>query len=144
MLDNMVYMPYDNYKKWKEANATEDKFSVEFFTTDNGNKPAREFLDSLDAKMRSKLLYLLTILEENGNDLREPYSKYLGDHIFELRAKVGSDITRMLYFFYHNGRIIVTNGFVKKTQKTPAQNKTLAKKYREIFLAREAEKEGEK
>ena len=110
----MVYMPYDKYKKWKEANATEDKFEVEFFKTDNGNKPAKEFLDSLDKKMRSKMLWLLSILEENGNELREPYSKYIGDHIFELRAKVGTDITRMLYFFYHNGRIIVTNGFVKK------------------------------
>mgnify|MGYP000030038899 FL=1 len=138
----MVYMPYDNYKKWKEANATEDKFEVEFFKTDNGNKPAKEFLDSLDKKMRSKMLWLLSILEENGNELREPYSKYIGDHIFELRAKVGTDITRMLYFFYHNGRIIVTNGFVKKTQNTPPQDKALAKKYRGIFLVRETEKEG--
>jgi len=48
----------------------------------------------------------------------------------------------MLYFFYHNGRIIVTNGFVKKTQNTPPQDKALAKKYRGIFLVRETEKEG--
>lgn len=92
--------------------------------------------------MRSKMLWLLSILEESGNELREPYSSYLGDHIFELRAKFGSDITRLLYFFYYNGRIIVTNGFVKKTQKTPPQDKALAQKYREIFLERETEKEG--
>ena len=129
-------MPYDNYKKWKEANATEDKFEVEFFKTDNGNKPAKEFLDSLDKKMRSKMLWLLSILEENGNELREPYSKYIGDHIFELRAKVGTDITRMLYFFYHNGRIIVTNGFVKKTQKTPKEEIQIAKDRRKDFIER--------
>lgn len=128
----------------KGVKITKEKFNVEFFTTDNGNKPAKEFLDNLDVKMRSKLLYLLTILEENGNELREPYSKYIGNHIFELRAKVGSNISRVLYFFYHNGRIIVTNGFVKKTQKTPVQDKTIAEKYREIFLARELEKEGKK
>ena len=50
--------------------------------------------------------------------------------------------TKMLYFFYYHGRIIVTNGFVKKTQKTPTQDKKLAEKYRSIFLAREAEKGG--
>ena len=42
-----------------------------------------------------------------------------GEGIFELRAKVGSDITRVLYFFYVERHIILTNGFIKKTQKTP-------------------------
>ena len=46
--------------------------------------------------------------------LREPYSKHLDDGIFELRCKFGSDITRVLYFFYYEGKIILTNGFVKK------------------------------
>jgi phage-related protein len=31
--------------------------------------------------------------------IREPYSKHIGDGIFELRCKFGSDITRVLYFF---------------------------------------------
>ena len=53
--------------------------------------------------------------------LREPYSKHLDDGIFELRCKFGSDITRVLYFFYYEGKIILTNGFVKKTQKTPKE-----------------------
>ena len=137
----MVYIPYTNLKR-REVRVTEEKFQVEFFETDKGTKPAIEFLNGLDTKMRAKVLRLLALLEENGNSLREPYSKPLGDDIFELRAKVGSDITRMLYFFYYHGRIIVTNGFVKKTQKTPTQDKKLAKKYRNIFLAREAEKGG--
>ena len=40
--------------------------------------------------------------------------------IFELRAKVGTDISRVLYFFYYEGRIVLTHGFIKKTQRTPA------------------------
>ncbi|WP_330654959.1 hypothetical protein [Anaerotignum sp. MSJ-24] len=35
---------------------------------------------------------MIDILEQYGNQLREPYSKSLDDGIFELRAKVGSDI----------------------------------------------------
>lgn len=50
--------------------------------------------------MRAKLLVGLDLLEENGPQLREPYSKHLEDGIFELRAKQGSDITRVLYFFF--------------------------------------------
>ena len=69
--------------------------------------------------MRAKMFGMIELLQEKGNKLREPYSKHLDDGIFELRCKVGNDITRVLYFFYYEGQIILTNGFVKKTQKTP-------------------------
>lgn len=79
---------------------------------------------------------MIDILEQYGNQLREPYSKSLDDGIFELRAKVGSDISRVLYFFYYKGRIILTNGFVKKIQKIPQNEIAFAKKYRRDFLER--------
>lgn len=66
--------------------------------------------------------------------MREPYSKYLEDGIFEIRAKIGTNITRVLYFFYHGREIILTNGFIKKTQKTPKKEIELAKKYRDDYL----------
>ena len=50
--------------------------------------------------MKAKMFHLVDMLENYGNELREPYSKYLGDGIFELRCKLGTDITRVLYFFY--------------------------------------------
>ncbi len=40
----------------------------------------------------TKIFGLIDILEQYVNQLREPYSKSLDDGIFELRAKVGSDI----------------------------------------------------
>lgn len=112
------------------------KFSAEFYETASGEKPAKDFMLSQDAKMKAKLFGLVDVLEEYGNQLREPYSKPLGDGIFELRAKQGSDISRVLYFFYYEGRIILTNGFIKKTQKTPPSEIALAKKYRKDFLER--------
>ncbi len=68
--------------------------------------------------------------------MREPYSKHLEDGIFELRGKVGSDISRVLYFFYHNGVIILTSGFIKKTRKTPKEEIQKAKRYRKDYLER--------
>jgi phage-related protein len=85
--------------------------------------------------MRAKLLRTVLLLEQNGNELREPYSKHLGDGIFELRVIQGSDITRALYFFVVGHKIILTNGFVKKTQRTPQREIELAKKYRADYLA---------
>ena len=113
------------------------KFIVEYYKKQDGSCPTEEFMDSLDEKMKAKLLRLQMLLEENGNELREPYSKHLEDDIFELRAQQGNNIVRNLYFFMVGQKIIITNGFVKKTQKTPKNEIDLAKKYRKDYLERE-------
>lgn len=114
------------------------QFIIEFFEDSNGNKPVEEFLSKLDIKMRAKLLGILQILQEKGPLLREPYSKHLSDGIFEIRGKSGSNITRILYFFYYDGKIILTNGFIKKSPKTPREEFKLAKKRRKKYLERMA------
>jgi len=111
-------------------------FEIIFYEKENGRKPAEEFLINSDIKMRAKLTGLLQILQEYGNMLREPYSKNLGEGIFEVRGKVGSNTARILYFFHYNGRIILTNGFVKKTQKAPQKELRIAQKYRVDYLER--------
>lgn len=107
-----------------------------FYDKPDGTQPVEEFLDSLDIKMQAKMARTIKILEDNGTALREPYSKPLEDGIFELRAKVGSDISRILYFFFFGKKVILTNGFVKKTQKTPKAEIERAKSYRDEFLNR--------
>ena len=97
------------------------------------------FLDSLDDKMAAKLVGLMEVLEEKGTELRLPYSEYLDDGIFELCCKQGSNTTRVLYFFYIGKKIIATNGFVKKTQKTPPKELKLAKERRADWLERHKE-----
>ncbi len=114
-------------------------FDVEYYEKEDGTFPAEEFILSLDVKMRAKMFRELELLETFGNVLREPHSKPLGDGIYEIRAKVASDITRVLYFFMVNKKIILTNGFVKKTQKTPDSEIALAKKYRRDYLERSKE-----
>ena len=76
---------------------------------------------------------------KNGYELREPYSKFLEDGIFELRIKQGSNITRVLYFFFVNRKIILTNGFVKKTLKMPKNEIALARKYRNVYMEKEGD-----
>lgn len=111
-------------------------FEVVFFRKDDGSCPIEDFLSSLDVKMRAKLLMEVSLLEANGPYLREPYSKALGDGIFEIRARQGSNITRALYFFFVGKQIVLTNGFTKKTQKTPRSEIATAQKYRAEYLKR--------
>lgn len=134
----MAYIPYTISREHKERKM--DKFTVEFYEKENGDIPAEEFLDGLNIRMKTKLVGLIKILQEKGNLLREPYSKPLGDGIFELRCKVGNDISRVLYFFYYNGKIIMTNGFVKKTRKTPRAVIDRAKAYRDDYMERNGKK----
>ena len=58
------------------------------------------------------------------------------DGIFEIRTKLGSDITRVLYFFFAGEKAVLTNGFVKKTQKTPRKELDKARSYRDDYLKR--------
>lgn len=111
-------------------------FTVEYYTSIDGKRPAEDFIMSQPTKMRAKILRSLRMLAEQGNALRLPFSENLDDGIFELRTKQGSDITRILYFFFIGNKAILTNGFVKKTQKTPPSEILLAKKYRDDFIKR--------
>lgn len=111
-------------------------YEVVFYRKDDGTEPALDFLISLNPKMKAKMLRTIELLEHNANELREPYSKHIGDGIFELRAKVGSDISRVLYFFVVNKKIILTNGFIKKTQKTPEREIERAVRYKNDYLSR--------
>lgn len=108
-----------------------------FYDLADGSEPAYEFLLRLDHKMRSKMVWTIELLEASGTGIREPYSKHLTDGIFELRAKVGSDISRVLYFFVIGRRAILTHGFIKKSNKTPPSEIERAKLYRNEYLSRE-------
>ena len=127
----MVYMPYNVYK-----GDYMKKFTVIAYEKENGEVPVEKFLDSVNSKMRAKIFGILHILQEKGNMLREPYSKHLEDGIFEFRCQFGGDITRVLYFFYYDEKIVLTNGFVKKTQKTPKEEIQISKERRKDFIGR--------
>ncbi len=114
-------------------------FTVQFFEKDDGSCPVEDFLDSLDDKMAAKACGMIELLEEYGNELRMPYSEPLEDGIFELRIKFGGNITRILYFSFAGKNIVLTNGFMKKTQNTPSGEIRKAKEYRKIYLMRQEE-----
>ncbi len=115
-----------------------------FYEVSDEDKPVEYFLDSLEPKMRAKLVGILQILQEKGNELREPYTKHLNDGIFEVRAKVGSNITTTLFFFMVGKKIVLTNVFVKKSQKTPLRGIEIAKERRADYLERVDENENTK
>ena len=110
---------------------------VEFYITEDGIKPAGQFIKSIDdLKLRAKVIRSVKLLEQFGHDLEMPDSRHLGDGIFELRSIQSTNIAQCLYFFTVSDKAIVTNGIIKKSQKTPEQAIELAQKYRADYKRR--------
>ena len=112
------------------------KFIIEFFEKENGTCPVKEFIVSQDLKMKTQLVRMIRLLELEGNNIREPFSKSLGDGIYEVRVQQRNNIARVLYFFVVNRKIILANGFIKKLQNTPKLEIYKAKKFRFEYLKR--------
>lgn len=105
-------------------------FIVEFYEAADGTKPMVAFLDHLNGKLAAKVVHDIGLLKQFGNQLREPYSKYLAEGIFELRTKQSTNITRSFYFFQAGGVIVMTHGIVKKRDATPIQELNRAIRYK--------------
>ena len=116
------------------------EYEIIYYEDANGDKPVEEFILNLDIKMRAKVLLSINVIKELGPLARMPYYKELEDGIFELRAKSGSNISRVLYFFIVGKKVVLTNGFIKKTQKTPNNEILKAKRYRADYLNRKDNK----
>ncbi len=111
-------------------------FKVVYYVKSNGDVPVLNFLDRLDIKMTVVVMRNIILLEKNGHQLKMPYSKSLRKGLFELRTQSNGNITRIIYFFYHHKTIILTNGFVKKTNKTPPKEIRIAKAFQKEFIKR--------
>lgn len=108
-----------------------------YYVTESGKSPVRDFIDSLDSSSQRKFFFVKSLLEEFGHRLPQPHAKYIGNEIFELRFKGQEGNVRILYFFYHQDKVIFTNGFIKKTANIPEKEKALAFERKKSFLKRQ-------
>lgn len=91
------------------------EFIVEFYETDSGNCPVRDFLEDLKESDRDDFAAVVAGLAKlrNSQYHREPLSKALGDGLFELRH-VGKLNTRVLWLFTRGRRIVLLHGIRNK------------------------------
>ena len=103
-------------------------FRVEFYESENGICPVRQFLDDLKTSDPDDFAAVLAGLTKlrNRQYHREPLSKALGEGLFELRH-VGKLNARVLWFFVKNRRIIAVHGIRNKGQAIPARDLEIAR-----------------
>ena len=110
--------------------------TVVFYRTVDGKCPVQEFIDSLPGKVAQKIVWVLKLLEDLEIVPSSYFKKLVGtEEIWECRIQFGSNTYRIFCFFIDNS-VILTHGFVKKSQKTPAGEIERAEAYRRDFFKR--------
>jgi phage-related protein len=108
---------------------------VQFFET-IFLEEADEFMQTLDKKSRKKVMFNVRIAEETNDP--ELFKK-LNDHIWEFRTKYLKRQIRILAFWDKTNKIetlvLATNGFIKKTSKTPTKAIERAERIRKEFFS---------
>ncbi|MBF0387236.1 MAG: type II toxin-antitoxin system RelE/ParE family toxin [Candidatus Omnitrophica bacterium] len=114
---------------------TLNKYQIIFYETSSAQCPVDHFLDTLQIKVRAKAEKWIEKLEQHGPNLPRPYADMVVGKIRELRIIFGSNHYRFLYFFFGK-KIVLTHGFIKKTDKVPLQEIQRAESYMTDFLTR--------
>jgi len=94
---------------------------VKFF-----DKDLEVFVSNLEKNTIAKLLRTIDLLEQFSYKLTLPHSKKISNRLFELRIRGRIEIR--IFYTFHNNRIILLHGFIKKTQKSPKRHLLQAKK----------------
>jgi len=108
-----------------------------FYRTKSNECPIEDFLDTLDSKQAQKVAWVMQAVEELEK-VPTTYLKKLVNTkgIWEIRVQMGSNIFRFLGFFNQGYFIVLTNGFQKKTQKTPKSEILLSEQRKQDYLER--------
>ncbi|MBF0483086.1 MAG: type II toxin-antitoxin system RelE/ParE family toxin [Candidatus Omnitrophica bacterium] len=88
----------------------------------------------MNIRSKRKFVDSVGLLECFGRGLAMPHAKYIGDEIFELRFESVEGSIRVLYFFFDGDKAVLTNGFVKKSNRTPNKEKATAISRRAIYF----------
>ncbi len=107
-------------------------FQIEWYFDTNGKSQALEYAEKLSLSDKAKLENLLRLMGNMGR-IRNP-SKFRpeGDQIFALKPQPH----RFLCFFFEGGKMIITNGFIKKQNQLPKKEKERALRYMNDYKQR--------
>ena len=106
------------------------------YLTKGKRTPALKFINSLDPWTQRKFFSGRDLLEKFGLKLPSSHKRYVRDGIYELKFKGAEGQIRLLFFFYKN-KAIFTNGFIKKTKRTPKNPLKVAIKDKNNFLEKQ-------
>ena len=109
---------------------------VTFYKTSEGKCPAAELIDLQPVKVAQKIVWVLKAVQELEKVPATYFKKITNTDFYEVRIQIGGNIYRLLGFFYNGNIVILTNGFQKKTQKTPKTELDICEERMKDFIKR--------
>jgi phage-related protein len=110
---------------------------VDFYRTSEGTCPVEDYLDGLNAKQAQKVMWTLRAVETlspvPANYLQKMVNT--GD-LWEVRISHAGNIFRLLGWMAPGGKLMLANGFTKKTQATPAREIAITEKRKHEYEKR--------
>lgn len=100
------------------------EFTIEWYCDSRGRSQALEHYEEQPVDKQRKLLNLFRLMGDQGKIFDKTKFTHEGDGIYAFKPQPD----RYLCFFFKGKRIIVTNAFIKKTQKLPQGEKKQALK----------------
>ncbi len=102
------------------------RWELDDYRGPHGARPVKAFLDGLAAPAKAKVYAALEMLAAEGNRLRLPKSRALGNGLFEIRVAHPEGPFRIIYCFQPGRKILLLHAFVKRAEQIPAQDLELA------------------
>lgn len=103
------------------------KITAIFYENENGKKPVREWLLSLDKEDKKTIGEDIKTVEY-GFPIGMPVCRKLGSKLYEVRSNISDKRIARVIFTVISEYMILLNGFIKKDQKTPKSEIDLALK----------------
>jgi phage-related protein len=95
----------------------------------------RALIEKWPVGIYASFVRLAEQMEMSGPNLGMPYTKAMGEGLFEIRARGTEGIGRAFFCCMKGKRIVILHGFVKKTQTTPNKELRLAKQRMKEILS---------
>lgn len=93
------------------------------------------FYKSQDNKTQEKIEYVIDLIRFE-NHVPKKFFKYLedSDGIYEIRVITTFKNIRILSFFDKGDLVVLVNTFIKKSQKTPGREISLAEQLKQMYI----------
>ena len=108
------------------------KIPAAFYRTATGTEPVRDWLKTLSRADRREIGQDIATVEY-GWPVGMPVCRSLGHGLWEVRSDLANNRTARVLFCVVRSNLVLLHGFIKKTEKTPDKELSLAHKHmREI------------
>ncbi len=108
-----------------------------YYRTGSGRSPVAEFIRSLTAEQRARIIAALDVVERSETVPAGLFKKLAGTAgLWEVRVQHAGDAFRLLGFLDGPRLVVLVSGFAKKKQKVPASEIDLAQARRREYRRR--------